>query len=149
MIKKNTLAYESKVWWMLSRHRLCPTTRGNILSSIQVALIDSFIAIYEFDIKELLAQEMRDRVMVGEKSLMVYTCMVTQLCLGIGVQEIPVVDEIIMATNITNLRLICDATKLMSRQVRKTINIVADMFQQSGQVENDETVKTGAQTKTT
>lgn len=38
-IKKNTFNFESKVWWMLARHRICLITGYNVLSLVQVAMI--------------------------------------------------------------------------------------------------------------
>ncbi|KAF3640809.1 hypothetical protein FXO37_23313 [Capsicum annuum] len=76
-IKKNTLNFKAKAWWTLARHRLFPTTGDNILSPIRVAMIVRFMARYEFDVREFLAQEMGDRDVCREKLLLAYPCVIT------------------------------------------------------------------------
>lgn len=78
-IKKHILNFESKVWWALSLHRIFPTIGDNVLSLVRVAMIVDFIDSYDFDIGEILAQEIRDRDVGGDKSLLVYHYMITLL----------------------------------------------------------------------
>lgn len=40
-IENNTLNFEDKAWWTMSRHQLCVTTEDNILSPIWVVLMGS------------------------------------------------------------------------------------------------------------
>lgn len=61
-IIKNTLNFKGKVWWTLSRHRLCPTTKDNVLSLVHTALTVGFIERYEFDISQFISRDIRDQV---------------------------------------------------------------------------------------
>lgn len=58
---------------------------------------------------------MRDRAISGEKLVLEYPCMITQLCLAIGVKELWGIDEMIKATNTTDLGLIRDAVNSLAR----------------------------------
>lgn len=114
-IKKNRLNFEGKSWWTLARHRLCPTMGDNILSLVWEAMIARFIDDYDFDIAEFLSWEIGDQEVGGEKSLLAYTCMMKQLCLAMRVQELPNIEEILEATNTTNLVQIRYAANLLAR----------------------------------
>lgn len=75
-IKKNTLTFEAKD----GRH--WPNTvlvlpQEIMLCLIWAAIIVDLIDGYEFDIREFLDWDMRDRAIKGEKSLLVYLCMIT------------------------------------------------------------------------
>lgn len=49
-INKHTLSFKAKARWTLAQHRLCPTTRDNVLSLVCAALIAGLMARYEFDV---------------------------------------------------------------------------------------------------
>lgn len=53
-------------------------------------MIAEFKGGYEYDAGEFLAWELRDWVVGGERSLLAYPCMITQICLAAGVLELPV-----------------------------------------------------------
>lgn len=57
-------------------------------------MISGFIASYEFDVREFLAWNMRDRVIGGKKSLLAHLCMITQMYMVVGVWELLGIDEI-------------------------------------------------------
>lgn len=77
-----------------------------MLSSIWDAMIAGLRVKYEFDIREFLDQEMTDRDIWGEKSLLVYPCVIIQIFLVMGIQEILILDEMLEATNTTDLGMI-------------------------------------------
>lgn len=81
----------------LARHRLCLTIGNDVLSSIQTTMIDGFIVGNEFDVVTFLSREIRDYGVGGEKALLAYPCMITQLCLDVGILKHPRIDEIIEA----------------------------------------------------
>lgn len=92
---------------------------------------------------------MRDQAIGIKKSLMAYPSMITQLCLAAGVQEIPRVDMMIKATNITDHGLIRDIANSMAKMARRVVNMVADMLWKSDQAETVKAIETGKQTNTT
>lgn len=55
-----------------------------MLILIRVALIIGLIAGYEFDVRDFLAREIRDRAVGGDKLLLAYPCMIMQLCFVVG-----------------------------------------------------------------
>lgn len=91
-------------------------------------MIVGFIVGYDFDVGKFLARELRDRLIRGKKSLLEYPFMITQMCLAVGVQELPGIDEILEATNTTHLGQIRDATNLLVRQTRKTVDLTDNIF---------------------
>lgn len=76
-IKKHTLNFKAKSWWILAQHRLCPTIGDNVLSPFRSALIVGFMYGYEFNLGEFLARQIRYRAMGREKLLLSYLCMIT------------------------------------------------------------------------
>lgn len=56
-----------------------------MLSRVRAAIIVELIASYEFDIGEFLAQEIRNQVVVSDKFLLAYPCIITQMCIAVGV----------------------------------------------------------------
>lgn len=58
---------------------------------------------------------MRDCVIRGEKVLLAYPCLITQICLAAGVMELSFIDEMIEAIHTTDLSLIRDAGNPLSR----------------------------------
>lgn len=59
---------------------------------------------------------------------MAYPCLIVQLCLDLGVQELPGITKIIEATNILGLHLIRDTTNPMARKVRQGADILVEIF---------------------
>lgn len=49
-----------------------------------------------------------------------------------GVQEFPAINELVKATNSTNLGLIRDVDNSSARKARRRADILVDMFRQSG-----------------
>lgn len=49
-IEKHTLNFEAKTYWTLARHKLCPTTRDNILSPVCATLVAKIMVGYVFDV---------------------------------------------------------------------------------------------------
>lgn len=91
-------------------------------------MIARFIARYECNEGEFLAQEIRDRAVGDEKSLMAYLCMIMILFWAIGVQEIPRLDEMIDPANTTILGLIQNMTKSMARKDWRAEDMLFDIF---------------------
>lgn len=121
-----------------------------MLSPIWVALTTGLVVGYEFNVGEFLAWEMKDKAMGGEKLLLAYLCLITQLCLAAGVQELPDINKMIEPSKTLDLGLIRDTTNPLAKQVRRATDIVANMFKQSGQpdiAKTDETAKTDSQTE--
>lgn len=112
-------------------------------------MIAGFIVVYKFNIKEFLDWGMRYQAIGIKKSLMAYPSMISQLCLATGVQEIPRVDKMIKATNITDHGLIRDIENSMAKKARRVVNMVADMLWKSDQAETVKAIETGKQTDTT
>lgn len=56
---------------------------------------------------------MRDHAIWGEKALLAYLCMITQICLATGSLELPRINEMIEAMQTTDLSLIRDVTNLL------------------------------------
>lgn len=131
-IKKTSLNFEGKAWWTLARHRLCQTTGDDILSPVWAAMIVSFIIGYKFDVVELLSQDIRDHVVGGKKALLAYPSMITQICLVVGVLELPGIDEMIEDRRTTYLGLIRDAANQLGQQVRQAVDILAGLFPWDG-----------------
>lgn len=80
-IIKQNLSFEAKVWWTVIRYRLCPTTRENILSSIREALIEGLMVGYKFDMGQFISKEIQDRALGRERLVLVFPCLITQICL--------------------------------------------------------------------
>lgn len=114
-------------------------TEDNMLSPVSANFIVGFMTSYEFDIKEFLARYIRDQDIGGEKLLLAYPCLITQLCLAIGVQELLDINKMIESTNTTDLGLIRDTTNLLSRQARRGADMLAEIYRQSSQTEASET----------
>lgn len=147
-IEKNALNFKAMAQWTLARCRLCPSTGDSVLSPVRVALIARFIASYEFDVRDFLAQEIIEQALGGKKSLLAYPCMATLICLAMGVQELSGIDEMIEAMNTTNLGLIRDIANPLDKKERNRADMLAEMYRQSGQTETTDTIKKDFQTET-
>lgn len=79
---------------------------------------------YDFDVGEFLYQDIRDQAMGGDQLLLALSCMIMKMCLAVGVQEIPGINEIFEATNTTNLRMIRDTANLLARKATRREDIV-------------------------
>lgn len=66
--------------------------------------------------------------MRGEKLLMAYPCMITQMIFAVGVQELPNVDKMFEDINTTNLGLITNAANLLARKARKGVDMLKNMY---------------------
>ncbi|KAF3667788.1 hypothetical protein FXO37_09839 [Capsicum annuum] len=82
-------------------------------------MISGFITGYEINVVEFLSREMRDRVVRGEKSLLDYHCLITQICMAIGVVEVPGIYEMIEAMRTTDLVLIKDVESPLAQHARQ------------------------------
>lgn len=76
---------------------------------------------------------MRDRAADGEKFLLANPFLITQLCLAVGIQELPSIDELIEATKTINLGLIKDSGNLLDKEARRGADMLNEMYRQSGQ----------------
>lgn len=56
-IDENTMNFELKSWWTFVRHRLCPTSRENILNLLHVVLVEGLIGKYEFDVDRFISRD--------------------------------------------------------------------------------------------
>lgn len=122
-----------------------------MLSPVHAALIVEFMAGCEFNVGEFLSWEMKKWVVGGEKLLLVYSCLIMQLCLAGRVQKLSGIDEMIEAINTTNLGFIIDATNPLSRKAWRGADMLAKIYQKSSQTEATETtdaIEVGGQIKT-
>lgn len=87
--------------------------------------------------------------MGSEKLLMAYPCMIMQMLLAVGVQELPGIDKMFEATNTTNLGLIRNIANPLARKEIKGAVMLKDMYLHSGQTETVEAAEIGGQTETT
>ncbi|KAF3623267.1 putative pentatricopeptide repeat-containing protein-like [Capsicum annuum] len=83
---------------------------------------------YEINVGQFLAREMKDRAVRGEKSLLEYSCMITQLCLAAGVRELLGIDDMIEAMNTTDLGMTRDATNSLAKQAKQGFNILTEIY---------------------
>ncbi|KAF3623822.1 hypothetical protein FXO38_30575 [Capsicum annuum] len=60
-IKKGTLNFEGKVWWILAQHRLCSTVGDDVLNLVHASMVASFTVGYAFNVGEFLARVLGDR----------------------------------------------------------------------------------------
>lgn len=109
-------------------------------------MIAIFIVNYMFDVGEFLAQEMRDRAVGGENFLLAYPCMIMQISIAEGVQELSSIDEMIEAMNTSKFVLIRDASNPIARQ---GTDVLTEISRQRSQTEIIEATETGGQTDTT
>lgn len=107
---------------------------------------------YEFDVGQFLSREIQDRAEGGEKLVLPFPCMINQICLATGVQELPVIDQFSQPKNTTNLVLIRDAANPMIRQTKQRAILLGQAMQSRGQsaedTEDDEVPAEGGQSKT-
>lgn len=114
---------------------------------MRATIISYFIAAYEFDVGEILAWDMKYRVVGGGKSLLAYPYLITQLCLAAGVWDLLGIKEIIDATNTSDLGLNRDTTNPMARQARQGVDMLAKMYR--SQIVASKTAEASGQTRTT
>ncbi|KAF3648901.1 hypothetical protein FXO38_17947 [Capsicum annuum] len=81
----------------------------NVLSLVRAAMIAGCIVGYKFDVGDFLCQELRDREVGAQKELLAYPCIIMQICLAMGVLELPRIDEMIEAKRKFNIGIIRDA----------------------------------------
>lgn len=132
-IAKQTLSFEAKAQWALSQHRLGSTTGDNVLNLVRTTLVVVFKMGFEFDIGHFIAREIWDRVVGGEKFILVFPCLITQICLEEGVPQLPEFDQLIEPKNTTNLGIIQDAANPMTRQAKKGTVLLARAIQSRGE----------------
>lgn len=83
---------------------------------------------YEFDMGEFLAREIRDQTVGEEKLLLVYLCIITLMCIVVGVQELLGIDELVEATNTMDIGLIRDAANSLARKAKRGVDMLDKMF---------------------
>ncbi|KAF3624125.1 hypothetical protein FXO37_31516 [Capsicum annuum] len=82
-------------------------SRNNVLSLDKAALVAGIMVVYEIDVAKWIARKTRDRATSTNK-VMAFLCLLTQICLNAGVQELPDVDQFIIACTTKNLGLFRD-----------------------------------------
>lgn len=85
---------------------------------------------YKFDIAKFLSRELRDRSVGGQKALLGYLCMITQICQVVGVLKLLGIDKMIEARRAFDIGLIRDAAKPLARPVRQVADMLARLFPQ-------------------
>ncbi|KAF3671538.1 hypothetical protein FXO38_06546 [Capsicum annuum] len=113
-------------------------------------MIAGFMAGYEFDIVEFLSQKLSDKVVGGQKALLVYPCMITQLCLTVKILELYEIDEIIEDRRTFGNSVIRDEANPLARPARHVVDIFAGLFPQVDQTDTPaavEATEPGAQTE--
>lgn len=80
---------------MLSRHRLCPTTRDNVLNSVDPAMVARLMVGYEFNVTQLIAREICARVIGIKNVILAIPGLLMKIFLAIGVPELPDIDKFI------------------------------------------------------
>ncbi|KAF3649833.1 hypothetical protein FXO38_17456 [Capsicum annuum] len=111
-IKKGTLNFEGKASRTITHHRLCPTIGDDMLSSFWATMIAGFTLGYDFDI-----------------------------CLVVGVLEIPRVNAMREARQTFDIILIHDAANLLARPMRQETDVMEGAFPQDDQTDVVATTK--------
>lgn len=86
-IKKATLNFAPKFWWMVISYRLCPTAAKNLMTWDGAALITSLVAGYDIDFATIIRYQLHEQAF-AEPTILPFPCLVQQLCDEAGVLEI-------------------------------------------------------------
>lgn len=84
---------------------------------------------------------MWDHAIEGEKALLAYLCMITQIYLATGVLELPGIDEMIEAKRTFDFDIIRDVDNPLARPSRQATNILVGLFPQDGQTDTIATIE--------
>lgn len=91
-------------------------------------MIADLIVGYEFDVGVFLLWEMWDRVVGVQKALLTYPRMITQICLVLGVLELPGINEMIKAWWTFAIVQIRDAANFLYQPMRQATDIFTGIF---------------------
>ncbi|KAF3648907.1 hypothetical protein FXO38_17937 [Capsicum annuum] len=80
----------------------------DVLRPVWADMLAGFTAGCAFDVGELLARELRVRKIGSQKAFLAYPCMITQICLALGVMELLGIDEMIDTWRTFDISLIQD-----------------------------------------
>lgn len=144
-IQKNTLNFDGKASWTPSHHRLCPTTRHNVLSLIRTVIIAGLVM---SSMSQIFIQGVEKLGYRGHKSLLSYPYMITYICMVAEVLELLGIDKILEDTRTIDLGLIRDAANPLTQQARQAADMMAAIFPQGGQDDNAKEDEAGAQIET-
>lgn len=90
-ITKSSLNFMAKALWMMVCHRLSPMNEDNILSPFQDSMVVGIMEGYEIDLAKLIVREIHNQV-VSTNTTLVFSCLLTQICLDQGVPKLSFVD---------------------------------------------------------
>lgn len=86
VIKKATLNFTAKFWWLLVCYHLCLTSADNLLSWDSVELIESMTSSYDINFVAIIRYKMHERAF-EETTILPFPCPVQLLCDEVGVLE--------------------------------------------------------------
>lgn len=103
MIKNQTLNFEAKAWWILDRHRLCPTTRDNVLIPVCATLVVGLMVGYKLDVSQFITREIWDRTVGTENEILAFPYLLTYIFLDARVTKLLEINQFDETNSITDL----------------------------------------------
>ncbi|KAF3614422.1 hypothetical protein FXO38_35686 [Capsicum annuum] len=109
VIKKATLTFSAKSWWLLVRYRLCPTVTENLLTLDGAVVIASIMDGYNINFAENIRHELHKRAF-GETTTLPFLCLVQRLCDKTSLPEVPAVVKRVEATTVAQIKMMKEPT---------------------------------------